>query len=168
MKTVKPRFRPERRSGNTTYGEAYEAKCPHCGHKNLAWTSELTKPDKIERVNKCVHFDGFTKAGAFRFLKGLPITEANKDTPRWYRCTNLSATGDYRFGAHWAVEDYWQEEARERYEGNPDLSNHILAVKAPPAEWLDKARQAALAESEGALRRADWLRTELARHYPTL
>lgn len=172
MKTVTPRFvRAHGLGHNSSMGASYQVKCPHCGHKNLAWASEWTER-KGDRTNKCPHFDGFTKSGAFRFFKGLPITKANRDTPRWFKCVwetgHFAPFPAYRFGKHVCVIEEWLEEAYrfdDRLETR-DIEAHTFAIKAPPAEWLDKARLAALVRSEDALRNADFLRAELARHYP--
>ncbi len=171
MKTVKPRFVPAHGLGhNSSMAASYQANCPHCGQRNLAWEGEA-KDRKPTRVNKCPHFDGFTKTGAFRFFKGLPITEANKGTPRWFKCVYefpYRNRPDYRFSTHASAVEEWYEEARRvnDWVDERDIEPTVFAIKAPPAEWLDKARAAAVERSEAALRHADFLRTELARHYP--
>ncbi len=171
MKTVRPRFIPAHSIGhNASMGASYQANCPHCRQRNLAWEGE-TNERKTSRVNKCPHFDGFTKTGAFRFFKGLPIIEANKGTSRWFKCVYefpYRDKPDYRFSTHASAVEEWYEEARRFSDcvDERDIEPTVFAIKAPPAEWLAQARTNALARSEGALKRADFLRAELARHYP--
>ncbi len=87
---------------------------------------------------------------------------------RWYRCDYLRSNGDYFYATRaWALE-HFVEEARSM---TPDSSHYRLAyitvraVKAPPVKWLADKRIEALEQAKGYEAHADFLRTELTRHY---
>lgn len=57
MKTIALRFRKSYREDNCVFGDAYQAKCPHCGHLNMVWPSELEKGVPDDTGNVCLHVD---------------------------------------------------------------------------------------------------------------
>lgn len=73
MRTIPACHVPERSpSRNVTVGSHYAAVCPYCTKRALAWPTEW-RTRKPVGTNKCPHFDGLTKAGAFRFRKGVAV-----------------------------------------------------------------------------------------------
>lgn len=89
---------------------------------------------------------------------------------RWYRCDYGTKTPDYLFAANrfLAVSHFTERaEARNGWAMRSEsVAERVRPVKAPPAAWLEGARKGALDRAEAAVKHADWLRTELARHYP--